>query len=81
MNKDKKYSSLYTRQSNEVTENIVSDNEYEIPKPPKACTLLRDKMIQKYAGVFKEKLEPSDRILAPPVRIRIDPTKNVAPQC
>ena len=80
MNKDKKYSSLYTRQSNEVTENLVSDNEYEIPKPPKACTLLRDKMIQKYSSVFKEKLDPTDRIRAPPVRIKIDPTKNVAPR-
>ena len=80
MNKDKKYSSLYTRQSNEVTESLVSDNEYEIPKPPKTCAHLRDKLLEKYSSVFKEKLDPSDRIRAPPVRIKIDPTKNVAPK-
>ena len=34
MNKDKKYSSLYTRQSKEVTENLVNDNEYS------SCILL-----------------------------------------
>ena len=37
-------------------------------------------MIQKYASAFKEKLEPTDRIRAPPVRIRIDPAKDVAPK-
>ena len=64
INKDKKYSSLYTKQSNEVTESLVSDNEYEVPKPPKTCAYLRDKLLEKYSSVFKEKLDPSDRIRA-----------------
>ena len=43
INKDKKYSSLYTKQSNEFTQSLVnqSDNDYEIPPPPKTCSRLR----------------------------------------
>ena len=46
MNKDKRYSSLYTKQSSEFTESLVneSDNDYKIPQPPKTCSRLRDKL-------------------------------------
>ena len=39
----KKYSSLYSKQSEEFSQSLdnKSDNQYEIPNPPKACSLLR----------------------------------------
>ena len=82
MNKDKRYSSLYTKQSSEFTESLVdeSENEYKIPQPPKTCSRLRDKLLEKYPSVFKERLDPSDRIKAPLIRLEIDPTKEVAPK-
>ena len=60
----KKYSSLYSKQSEEFSQSLddQSDNQYEIPKPPKACSRLREKLLEKHSNVFKEKLSPSDRI-------------------
>ena len=36
--------------------------------------------MKKHSGLFKEKLLPQDRINAPPIRLKLDPTKNVAPR-
>ena len=42
INKDKKYSSLYTKHSEEFSQSLdnQSENQYEIPLPPKACSRL-----------------------------------------
>ena len=79
----KKYSSLYSKQAEEFetqSPDNLSDNQYEIPEPPKACQKLRDKLMKKHAVIFKEKLSPGDRINAPPIRLKLDPTKDVTPR-
>ena len=42
INKDKKYSSLYTKQSEEFSQSLdnQSENQYEIPLPPKPALVL-----------------------------------------
>ena len=66
----KKYSSLYSKQAEEFesqSSDKQSDNQYDIPEPPKACQKLREKLLSKHSNIFKEKLSPSDRINAPPI--------------
>ena len=77
---NRKYSSPYTKQSEEFSQSLdnQSDNQYEIPKPPKACSRLKEKLLEKHSNVFKEKLSPSDRIRAPPIWLKIDRTKDVS---
>ena len=78
----KKYSSLYSKQAEEFesqNSDNQGDNQYEIPEPPKACSRLREKLLKKHSNIFKEKLSTSDRINAPPIRLRIDPSKDVTP--
>ena len=36
--------------------------------------------MKKHLVVFKEKLSPDDKINAPPIRLKLDPTKNVTPR-
>ena len=79
----RKYSSLYSKQAEEFetqSSDNLSDNQYEIPEPPKACQKLREKLLKKHSNIFKEKLSPSDRINAPPIRLTIDPSKDVTPR-
>ena len=78
----KKYSSLYSKQAEDFESQSLDnqgDNQYEIPEPPKACSRLREKLLKKHSNIFKEKLSTSDRINAPPIRLRIDPSKDVTP--
>ena len=79
----KQYSSHYSKQAKEFetqSSDDLSENRYKIPEPSKACQKLRDKLMKKYAVIFKEKLSPGDRINAPPIRLKLDPTKDVTPQ-
>ena len=79
----KKYSSLYSKQAEEFesqSSDNQSDNQYEIPESPKACQKLREKLLSKHSNIFKEKLSPSDRINAPPIRLKLDPKKDITPR-
>ena len=79
----KQYSSLYSKQAKEFETQIsddLSENRYKIPEPSKDCQKLRDKIMKKLSGLFKEKLSPQDRINAPPIRLKLDPTKNITPR-
>ena len=79
----KNYSSLYSQHSKTFEmelSNDLSENQYKIPEPSKDCQKLRDKIMKKHSGLFKEKLSPQDRINAPPIRLKLDPTKNVTPR-
>ena len=46
--------------------------------PPK-CQKLSNKILTKYADVFKDKLGKGDRVNIPPVKLQIDESKNVPP--
>ena len=73
----KQYSSLYSKQTKEFetqSSDDLSENQYKIPEPPKACQKLRDKLMKKHAVIFKEKLSPGDRINAP-IKIKAGPHK------
>ena len=41
---------------------------------------MREKLFKKHSSIFKEKLSSSDRIRAPPIRLKIDPSKDVTPR-
>ena len=61
-----------------VQQTEISENEsYKLPKPSPACTKLREKILGKYTGVFKESLSKDDRINCPPVRLKINPEANI----
>ena len=79
----KNYSSLYSQHSktfeNQLSDDI-SENQYKIPETSKDCQKLRDKIMKKHSGLFKEKLSPQARINAPQIRLKLDPTKNVTPR-
>ena len=61
-----------------VQQTETSENEsYKLPKPSPACSKLRDKILSKYTGVFKEYLSKDDRINCPPVKLKINPEANI----
>ena len=79
----KQYSSLYSKQAEEFEYQSLdnqNDNQYESPEPTKAFSRLREKLLKKHSNIFKEKLSPCDRINAPPIRLTIDPSKDVTPR-
>ena len=45
------------------------------------CEKLKQRIMTKYESSFKERLEPSDRLKVPPVRLFLDPDKEVKPIC
>ena len=46
---------------------------YKLPKPSSACVKLKERILKKFKGVFKEKLDKDDRISCSPVRLKINP--------
>ena len=56
-----------------------NENSYKLPKPSPACTKLKEKILGKFNGVFKETLGKDDRINCPPVRLKINPESNIKP--
>ena len=71
------YSSLYTEQTKAFDEDEKA--KHKLPEPSKKCKDLREKILGKHPCLFKEKLEKSDRIKGPPIRLTIDPSKNIRP--
>ena len=55
----------------------LKKNESKINHPPEVCSELREKLIIKYNYCFKNKLEKGDRVNIPPVKLEIDPTRNI----
>ena len=75
---NKKYSALYSSHSELFTKHSL---ETELRKPSKACSALREKIVDKYAGNFAEVLGPDDRMSVNPVRLVVDERKNITPVC
>ena len=59
---DKSYTSYYS---------IQTSNLKPLDPPSQSCTLLRDKIIRDWKGIFKEKLEKKDRLNIAPVSLNL----------
>merc|ERR1711888_559369 len=59
--------------------NQVTEEEYEAEHEMAVYKTLRNKLLKMYEDVFKENLEPSDRIDAPPVDIPLVPNAEEIP--
>ena len=46
---------------------------------PLECQMLRNKILTKYADIFKDKIGKTDRVNIPPVKLQLDKTKNIPP--
>ena len=44
-----------------------------------SCKKLKNKILKKYADVFKDKLEKTDRVNIPPVKLQIDESRKIPP--
>ena len=62
-----------------VYEKSAMPSKISISKVLHECKKLRNKILTKYADVFKDKLEKGDRVNIPPVKLQIDESKNVPP--
>ena len=50
-----------------------------ISKVPPECKKLKNKILRKYADIFKDKLDKTDRVNIPPVKLQIDESRNIQP--
>ena len=50
-----------------------------ISKVPPECKKFKNKILRKYADVFKDKLDKTDRFNIPPVKLEIDESRNIQP--
>ena len=55
-----------------VYEKSAIPSKIRVSKVPPECQKLRNKILTKYADVFKDKLEKGDRVNIPPVKLQID---------
>ena len=74
----KQYSALYSSHSENFTKQTF---ESELKKPSKACSGLREKIVNKFSGNFAEVLGPNDRMSVDSVRLVVDEEKNITPVC
>ena len=51
--------------------------KYNFPELSKKCRDLKEKILRKHLNLFKEKLEATDRFRGPPIRLTIDPSKDI----
>ena len=47
---------------------------------PQILFPIEGKLLEKHSNIVKEKLSQSDRIKAPPIRLKVDPSKDVTPR-
>ena len=69
-------------QSNRVAaiyEKSATSLKVRISKVPPECKKLKNKILRKYADVFKDKLDKTDRVNIPPVKLQIDESRNIPP--
>ena len=69
-------------QSNRVAaiyEKSSTSSKVCISKVPPECKKLKNKILRKYADVFKDKLDKTDRVNIPPVKLQIDESRNIPP--
>ena len=62
-----------------VYEKSAIPSKIRVRKVPPECQKLQNKILTKYADVFKDKLEKGDRVNIPPVKLQIDESKKVPP--
>ena len=62
-----------------IYEKSATPSKVLVSKVPTECKKLKNKILKKYADVFKDKLEKTDRVNIPPVKLQIDESRKISP--
>ena len=67
------------RQWGHTSDGTSIPSKIRVSKVPPECKKLRNKILKKYADVFKDKLEKGYRVNIPPVKLQIDVSRKIPP--
>ena len=62
-----------------VFDKSVISSKVRVNTVPLECQVLRNKILTKYADIFKDKIGKMDRVNIPPVKLQLDETKDIPP--